>query len=366
MNKLTLKLTSLITAALMCALLSSCGVDKKPAVAISSASIDYYVSSYSFFTEDEATVKELAEFYNTLKLRETDTQLELSRAYRVSFGDKSFWLDDNKTVWLNGSTVNYTLVSGKADYDRLKELYEGGRQNSAPVYTAPELTVSDTDENCVTYLGDKSDMLSFTDDLAASGWDRYTDEKSFAFYRDSVILLVNLSGDGTSFTVKTVVGAPLNNGGLTEEDVKFNIGESRSFTVRINVPSLYEKLGAELFFTVLPDLTFRQDLLIDGFTSEIPSFSCLYACADTDDDGEYEFICASPDESSSPATYIISSYTVSGGIKLAHSGRYTPDTLTPRALTGDGSGRLLLLLTDAHGETVKRTVSFLNDKLIVQ
>ncbi|MHB1151627.1 MAG: hypothetical protein ACYCWE_00160 [Eubacteriales bacterium] len=89
----------------------------------------YGVSSYALFSSEESIVSELADFYNTLEVIETDEKLDLFTAYLVSFKDKKFWVDINGVIWLNGETKCYKKVFGSLDYDRITEIYKGNTDN---------------------------------------------------------------------------------------------------------------------------------------------------------------------------------------------------------------------------------------------
>ncbi len=89
----------------------------------------YGVSSYALFSSDESIVSELADFYDTLEVIETDDKLDFFTAYLVSFKDKKFWVDKNGVIWLNGETKCYKKVSGSLDYDRITEIYKGSTDN---------------------------------------------------------------------------------------------------------------------------------------------------------------------------------------------------------------------------------------------
>lgn len=89
----------------------------------------YGVSSYALFSSDESIVNELADFYDTLEVIETDEKLDLFTAYLVSFKCKKFWVDKNGVIWLDGDTKGYKKVSGSLDYDRIAEIYKGSMHN---------------------------------------------------------------------------------------------------------------------------------------------------------------------------------------------------------------------------------------------
>lgn len=89
----------------------------------------YGVSSYALFSSDESIVSELADFYDTLEVTETDEKLDLFTAYLVSFKNKKFWVDKNGVIWLDGETKCYRKVSGSLDYDRIDEIYKGSKHS---------------------------------------------------------------------------------------------------------------------------------------------------------------------------------------------------------------------------------------------
>ena len=116
---------TLMLAAFM--VLSSCGKTEKSNPV--DVAVYYGVSSYALFSSDESIVSELADFYDTLEVTETDEKLDLFTAYLVTFKDKKFRVDKNGVIWLNGETKCYKKVSGSLDYDRIAEIYKGSKHN---------------------------------------------------------------------------------------------------------------------------------------------------------------------------------------------------------------------------------------------
>ena len=92
-------------------------------------SVYYGVSSYALFSSDESIVSELADFYDTLEVIETDEKLDLFTAYLVSFKDKKYWVDKNGVIWLDDETKCYKKVSGSLDYERISKIYNGSKYN---------------------------------------------------------------------------------------------------------------------------------------------------------------------------------------------------------------------------------------------
>lgn len=107
--------------------LFACGKTEKSITV--DVAVYYGVSSYALFSSDESIVSELADFYDTIEVIETDEKMDLFTAYLVSFKDKKFWIDKNGVIWLDGETKCYKKVSGSLDYDRITEIYKGSRDN---------------------------------------------------------------------------------------------------------------------------------------------------------------------------------------------------------------------------------------------
>jgi hypothetical protein len=80
------------------------------------------------FGADQQVSQELSDFYSTLKVIETNEKLDIQSAYHVTFGaGKSFWMDKNGVIWLDGDIICYKKVSGTMDYNRIAEIYEGSK-----------------------------------------------------------------------------------------------------------------------------------------------------------------------------------------------------------------------------------------------
>lgn len=109
------------------ALLSCAGKEEKNSI---DAAVYYGVSSYALFTSDESIVGELEDFYDTLKVKETDEKLDLFTAFSVVLKDKKFWVDDKGVIWLDGETKCYKKVSGSLDYKRISQIYNGSKDQA--------------------------------------------------------------------------------------------------------------------------------------------------------------------------------------------------------------------------------------------
>jgi uncharacterized protein YcfL len=122
-----MKKYAFVMVMIMVIVLLACGKTEKSNPV--DVAVYYGVSSYALFISDESIVNELADFYDTLKVIETDEKLDLFTAYHVSFKDKKFWVDKNGVIWLDGETKCYKKVSGSLDYDRITEIYKGSTDN---------------------------------------------------------------------------------------------------------------------------------------------------------------------------------------------------------------------------------------------
>ncbi len=110
---------------------SGCSLNSlSPEKITTDAAVMFYTNrSYSVVIEDEEIVKELTAIYNTLKLKKTDDEIDISSTINIVFyEDKKekaiLSIDKNGLLYLYRDTDNiYEVINKNFKYERLEEIY---------------------------------------------------------------------------------------------------------------------------------------------------------------------------------------------------------------------------------------------------
>lgn len=130
MNKISLFLVLLILFAF-----SGCSLNGLSPERITTDAVAMYYNniSYTLVLEDEEIVKELTAFYNSLKLKKVNKDLDFSSTINIVFYENRkekavLSIDKNGLLYLYRDTDNvYKVLNKDFDYSRLEEIYKSNR-----------------------------------------------------------------------------------------------------------------------------------------------------------------------------------------------------------------------------------------------
>ncbi|MBS6643849.1 MAG: hypothetical protein KH366_09735 [Clostridiaceae bacterium] len=102
-----------------------------------SVTMYYGYQCYSYYKEDQESIKEVADAFRTMKLEETDQSIDEATSFTVYFvvddeESASIDVDKNGIFWLSKEQKFYKDVSGTFDYDVLAKLYTDSGGNMEP------------------------------------------------------------------------------------------------------------------------------------------------------------------------------------------------------------------------------------------
>ena len=111
---------------------SSCSLNSLSPERITTDAVTMHYNniSYSLVLEDEDIVKEITAFYNTLKLKKVNKELDFSSTINIVFYENKkekavLAVDKNGLIYLYRDTDNvYKVVNKNFNYEHLEEIYE--------------------------------------------------------------------------------------------------------------------------------------------------------------------------------------------------------------------------------------------------
>ncbi|HBL84398.1 MAG: hypothetical protein A2Y17_04775 [Clostridiales bacterium GWF2_38_85] len=296
--------------------------------------IYYSFSSYALFTDDTSIISELEGFYNSLKVEKTDKELDISTAYHVCIGEKSFWIDKDGVIWLDGETENLIKTVGKMDYNRIEQIYNYEECSSAFPFTEPEFDLERHEYDYYEYSNVTSDELAeYIDTLKNEGFECQKGEYTYFLYKDNVIIrITDNTSDYKYFTLSFYIGIETaREGSLTAEQANDIIGIDDNHLIEYYILDLYEKTDAQLFYVLSRDtetnLWPQKYLVTSKEAIDLTRSFDKFICGNIDDDPEYELISLDYGPTSGLFTFGVSAYDVDNGeINLEYSRIFFPES----------------------------------------
>ena len=127
-----MKKTYLLLILVLILLFCSCSLNSLSPERVTTDTVVMYYNARSFtlVIEDEEIVKEITAFYNTLKLKKTNEELDFSSTINIVFYENKkekavLAVDKNGLIYLYRDTDNvYKIVNKDFNYERLEEIYK--------------------------------------------------------------------------------------------------------------------------------------------------------------------------------------------------------------------------------------------------